>query len=67
MTTKGEKPWLGDPQIVHGMRIARNIEMDTSFLLLPYMSPARFCFMSTAWVNSHRHLLTWKTDNAQTT
>ena len=67
MTTKGEKPWLGNPQIVHRLRIARIIEMDTSFLLPPYMSPARCCFMSTAWVNSHRRLLTWKTDDAQTT
>ena len=67
MTTKGEKPCLGTPQIVHRMRTARIIEMDTSFLLFPYMSPARCCFMSIAWVNSHRRLLTWKTDNVQTT
>lgn len=67
MTTKGEKPCLGNPQIVHRMRTASIIEMDTSFLLFPYMSPARCCFMSIAWVNSHRRLLTWKTDNVQTT
>ena len=60
----GYKRWETS-QIVRIMRIAGIIEMDTSLLLFPYMSPAR-CFFTSA-ADSHRRLLTWKTDNAQTT
>lgn len=54
----------GNPWSMHGVSIARIIELDISLLLFPHASPARCCIISTAWLNPHRNLLKWKTDSA---
>lgn len=60
MTTIGQRPWLGIRRIcIEG--VLSELSGWTYYLLFPHMSPARCCFMSTAWVNSHRDLLQWET------